>query len=435
MAGPDPVGFLAETVRTFLTDVLAIIGIGLGGGQAAAAAELVLLQQSSMEDFLPTVLSPEQLAAAVVKGAVDTGVALGQAAKSGVNADNFQGLIDIAGNPPGPGQLFDLWNRDDISAAEVEMGLKQGYLRPEWIDVMKNLRRNLLGLGELVAGVVQAQLSQEDGAGRAAMLGYDATDFDLAVRTAGNPPGPQQALTMWQRGLLNQAETEQALRESRLKNKYIPAFMQLVRRRIPARTITTLLTHGAIDDGTAHQYLLDLGYSDADATAYVTSARYTRSKTNHDLSVAQIRQLYVERVMTRDVAVQSLVTAGYTNTAATEILQLADVQADHRIQTQAINAVRGRYVGHRLDVAGASTALDGIGVPSDQRDHLLSVWTFEREANVSTLTLAQVTAATKKGALTVDEWHTRVLEMGYSEPDAQLLAMVDGFIPIPGQGA
>ncbi len=422
-------------VLGFLTDLVAIIGLGLGGGQAAAAGELLALQQQSLSDHPNSVLSPEQLASAVVKGAIDAGIAADEARKSGFTRDNFQGLIDIAGNPPGPGQLFDLWNRDDIGADAVRKGLQEGFLRNEWIEPLMNLRRNLLNLGDLVAAVVQAQLTESEGADRAAMLGFDPSDFDLAVRTAGNPPGPMQTLTLLQRGEFTEAEAKQALRESRLKNKYIPALLSLVRRRVPARTITTMLHNGALDAATAHQYLLDLGYSDADATAYVTSAAASRGRQTHDLTVAQIKELYANRVMTRDTAVNALVSAGYTPEVAGQILALVDVLADHHVQQQAITNIRGRYISRRIDATQASAALDGIAVPADQRDHLLSVWAFEQEANHTSLTLAQITKAVKQKVMTAQEWSTRVAAMGYTDADVVLLGFIEGVTPLPTQGA
>lgn len=426
---------IAHGIGTFLIDLLSIIGLGLGGSQAAAAGEIIQLQQDALAIDAKRVLSPQELAAAVLKGQVSQADAENDARKSGIDATNFQGLISIQGNPPGPMQLLDLLNRGVIGEDDTRKGLQESYLRNEWISVLMDLRRTLIPIAELVAAVVQDQLDAGDAAARAAQLGMNGDDFDVMVRTAGNPPGPTQLLTMFQRNIISKDELDQGLRESRLKNKWIPQFEELVRHRIPMRTITTLLTHGAIDAATARQMLIELGFTPEDADALIASASAVKSKTNHDLSVAQVRQLYEAQLLSFDEAVTHLMAAGYTQADASEILQLADALADKKIQNQAVTAIRTRFVGRKISVNEASQALDGIGIPAAQRDRMLAVWGFEREANVAHLTVAQWSKLQKTGAIDLQRWSDEMTALGYSGEDVQFLAIVEGLVPAPGGNA
>lgn len=92
----------------------------------------------------------------------------------------------------------------------------------------------VLSPAELADMVVRAVVPLERAAGEAAQSGVDPERFGWLWRNAGEPIPLQSALLAWRRGVIPEAgdgpeavSLEQVIRESRLKNKYIPVVKSL----------------------------------------------------------------------------------------------------------------------------------------------------------------------------------------------------------------
>lgn len=435
MAASSPLDGLKGVVGRFFMGFLEMIGMAMGGGQAAAANQLTDLQQLSFDDKANKALSAAELAAGVVKGAIPLEQAQREARLTGTNGERFSALVALTGNPPGPETLLAMWDRGIIGEGDVERGMRQGYLKNEWIPAYKQLAKNTALVAQLVNGVVQNQIDEAEASRLAAASGVEPEHFALYVRVAGNPPGPMTSLDLWNRGILTEEETVQALRESRLKNKYIPMLMQRARRLVPMRTVTTLLRNGAIDDARAAEMLAQLGFNQADAQAIITASRHTASNAQKEASVTTIRNLYVERVISRDEASADLARLGYSPTAQNLILQLADSQATARLRNAAVSKLRTIYVSHRMTDAQARADLTKLGFNSQQIDFYLELWSLEESANVAVLTPAQIVGAAKRQIMPVDVALGELVAHGYSQRDATIVMMLGGAIPIPKPGA
>lgn len=406
----------------FVIEFVGFLGFALGAARAAATGALQSLQADSLRILQTTPLTAAQIATAYVKH-VETGIDLdNQRALNGIIPSHMDLLTEITGNPPGPEALVDQWRRKLITDEQLVRGIHQGYMKDEWVQFYRNLQYVPISTAEAVQAAVQSHMPYDDALIVANNNGISGPDFDILYETAGNPPGPETTLTMWNRGIFTEGEAVQALRESRLKDKYIEPFMRLARRRIPARTISTLVGHGALTTARAAAMLKELGYSDDDSTALLDSATKVKAAPHHQLAAGTIKELYVDRLIPRDVAIADLALAGYDEPTATALLQLADAQQVHKMQSAAITKVRTIYVAHHMDETQARADLAMLGVAHDQIEPTIQLWTLEREANIRTLTEAQLRAAAKKGVITVDEYVARLVHEGYRQDDAVILA-------------
>lgn len=425
---------ITDAIGTWLMDAIGFIGLGLGGAQAAATGKLDELRQDSLRESQRVVLTPGELAAAVVKGHVSVEYARDQGTYSGLNPDRMDVLIDTTGNPPGPQELLRMVNRGILTIPDVERGLREGYLRPEWIPQVMQLRNEILGPHEAVEAAVQGHLSYDVAKEAAGLNGVPPQMFDILYRTAGNPPGPTELLTLWQRGEISEGRVDEGLRESRLKDSWIGDFKRLALRRIPLRTITTLLNNGAISDDTARAKLQQLGYSADDANALIAGHKAPPKAPHHALTVTQVRDLYADHLITRDQAAADLVAVGYEPGAADQLLTYTDVVNNRRFRVAAVTKVRSSYVARKIDKATASSELDRLQTPADQRDAMLTLWDIERDSTPHTLSPTDVCAAGRLQLIPPAEVLQRLSEMGFSDNDAVLFAMIHKGIALPPQG-
>lgn len=413
-------------IRQFLLDTIGLVGDVLGGTQAAASGDLAEIRAHAFLGTPKVPLTAADAAAGAVKNAPPPhGDWESEAQFNGLDPDRFRALVALTGNPPGPMELVDQWRRGLIDDATMDHGIRQGYIKDEWIPFFHALRHLPINVADAVQAAVQNHLPHDQAAKIADSLGIDGANFEVLFENAGNPPGPMELLNLWNRGVLDQAAVVQGLRESRLKDKYIDALLKLRRRLIPFRSITQLLNAGAITDAEATTRLHELGY-DAASIAAILAGHKAGKKTSHKIeSATTIRGLYVDHVITRAQAHEALVKIGFDDQGAEDVLTLADAVAEHNFQRAAITKIGALYVRRRLTRAGAASDIDKLGVTADQRNKLLALWDLEREASAPTLSLGQLNQAYKKGVIDLATFSTRVEALGYSAADTHILASID----------
>lgn len=203
-------------------------GFALGHGVSPVIRPLIQEEANRVWTLHPAVpLTAQEAAEAVVRDLMTVDEAHAEAARTGINADRFDVLHGLAGNPPAPEELLALWNRGTIDKATVERGLRQSRLRPEWFDEYEQLRHNLLSAPQLAEMVVQSIIDRDTAAELAGRVGVDGDQFDRLVRVSGNPPGPMELLDLWNRGRISEADVDRGLAQSRLKPEWVDQFKEL----------------------------------------------------------------------------------------------------------------------------------------------------------------------------------------------------------------
>lgn len=423
---PELRGFMAGVLHPsgqdkVLVTVAAMIGSAFVVTSAAAAPYGRDFERAANRARPNAPLSPADAAVAFVKGVWDSGRATQEARESGVDAGRFTTLTRIAGNPPGPGELGVMLRRGIIDRATFNRGIAQGLTRTEWADELASLRVGPPDASVAVQGVVQNQLAAGPARALAAQSGLDPAHFDLAVKVAGAPPGIVETIELWRRGDATRGDVEQVIRESRTKTKYVPLLLKLRRRLLPADTIAVMAGQGILSHAQGQRMLEEHGYTPADAAAWIKRAAASHHAANRELAKGEVLALYEARHIPKAKAKQLVERLGYTPAEADLLLGLRDTARARRIQEGAVTRVHALYVGHRIQRAEASTTLDRLRVPGDQRGELLKVWDLERAANTRDLTPAEVTRAFRRGIFNHATALRRLEAAGYDAADAGVL--------------
>jgi hypothetical protein len=226
---------------------------------------------------------------------------------------------------------------------------------------------------------------------------------------------------LYNRGLVSQAEVEQALRESRLKNKYVRDAFLLHVRLLEPRMLASAVQYGAITHEEAVKRALEQGFSAADAEILVSegSARKLYTRRNQVLTSAET--LYEDDAIDEAQLRAAAKTAGLDVTEADEIVKLAEFKREARVVNSVITVIRSKYVAHHITKSQAQGYLDSLGLPTSRRDELLNIWDMERAANTKQLTEAQIAKAVKLKLISPENGLARLINLGYSEGDAALL--------------
>lgn len=363
---------------------------------------------------------PAEAALAVLRHNVGADWAAGEAAKSGMSPEDFAIMVLNTGEPPGLAQLQEALRRGIVDEGRFAKGVQESRVRDEWLSTLIALRYVPPPVGEVLAAAVQGHLDLGEASHRISEAGIDPANFDWLYQTHGRPPGTVELLHLMNRGEIGASEVEQAIRESDIKNKYIPALMKLARVIPPMRTVVAMVRQSVITPPQGIAKLQDLGYNAEDAAALVSEATTQRRQHTRDLTESQIVSAYTERLLPRDQATQHLAALGLDANETEMVLALADHQRHYRFVAAGINRVHAVYVAHRLTAGQASTALDGMGVDPAGRDDYLKLWKAERDANVRTLTITDLHGLVRRSLMDKPTFVTRAVQLGYSHDDAVL---------------
>ena len=377
--------------------------------------------QQPLQSLARQYLSIADLALGTLRGDISYDDALAYAQMLGWVKDDFDRFVYNTGEPPGIMQMLELYRRGKIGEKELERAILQSRVRNEWIPAILDLRYSPMSAADAIQATVQNHVSYDEGKQLATVAGLEPEQFDTLYQTAGEPLSRTEMSELYNRGEATLAELKQAMRESRLKNKYINQATKLARRLIPYRTINTILAHGVRDHEWGIKYLMDLGYTHDDASALVSTS--TSAKTAHikQLTEAQIVTLYEAKAISETEAEKQLGDFGYAPHEAAFVLDYAKARRALSEQSKAITFLRTGYMNHRITITEASAAMDKIGIPHDQRDQLKTDWEIERSTQVKVLTEPQITAAVKEGVVQFADAQAKLVEMGYDNNDAKVL--------------
>lgn len=365
--------------------------------------------------------STPDVAAMWNRGILSEAEAVAMAAKDGTDATDTKRYLELGGEPPPLQELLLAWRRGIINESDVDRAIKQSPIRFEWIDVVKALQWQPLPVGEAADAVNQGHMSIEDARRIASESGVKAGDFDVIIENAGLPPGVELATEAWNRGLLTEQQFESAFLESRLKNRFVPLYKQLRWRVVPQETVRRLYREKIITRDQAAERLAWNGFGPEDREALLLSEETGSSEATKELSKTEILGLYTDRAITVADATEFLSALGYGDGEVQWLLTLAEIRQSRKYSDAVVTRVRAGYVAHRMDANEASSIMDSLRIPSEQRDELISLWDLERLALTKGLTTAQIQGAMKRQLITPEKAWAKFVEAGYSDDDATIL--------------
>lgn len=371
-------------------------------------------------------LSPADAALAVLRGNMSMADAQKAANDWGVDNSDFGILIGNTGEPLALEQLLESYRRGFIDKAKLERGIRQSRVRDEWIPTAEKLRYAPMSVADAVNATVQNHISHAEGNSIAELNGLQPGQFDILYQTAGEPLSRGEMESLYNRGIVTEADVKQALRESRVKDKYIDDAFALHKRIIEPRQLATALEQGAITNAEASKYAMDYGYDATETRVIVESGIRRKLRTFMDRVVTSTITQYEDNLISPGTARTIVEAMGYHGTEADFILQAGEFRRTARLTESAVTVLRSKYLARHITKQQLSGSLDALGVPADRRDQMITLWTIDRTANTKVLTPAQIAKAVKLSIITPEDGRARLEYEGYSAGDAELFLLIEG---------
>jgi hypothetical protein len=374
-------------------------------------------------------LGPPDLALAVLRGHLSEQDGRAGAAIWGIEPGDFDTLLYNTGEPPSPQSMMEALRRGFIDQPTFGKAIRQSRIRDEWIPLMERLRFSPMATADAVEAVVRNYITPDEGKAIAEQNGLEPEHWSTLLLAHGRPPGHAQMLQLLNRGLVSEAQVDQAVRESDVKDKYVP-MLQGLRWRIPTeRLLVTLVQHNAMPVARAHELLQKEGFEPDVAGSIIKAGTAQRTTGHKQIALATVEQLYEAHAISEAQAVAHIEALGYPKEDAPLVLRSAELKRELKWRDALIAAARTGFLGHHTSQEEVAAELAAGGIPSEQIAHLLALWVVERQAHRRTLTEAQIIHAHRAGHIDAGEAQQRLEGIGYGPNDALFLVETSGPLP------
>ena len=299
--------------------------------------------------------------------------------------------------------------------------------------------------GQVPAGVDPVALYERvGGVANDPIDGFDW--YTLMFNTRGSAPSPNEAATMANRGIIpwdgqgpGVTSFYQAFLEGPWRNKWEPAWRSLAEYLPPPRTVTAMVRSGSLTPAQGLSLLEKQGLTPDLAQAYIADATHSKAATQKNISLTTVLGMYEAKQIDAPTATGFIVQLGYTAAEAAAELAYADFTRSHKGLTAAVNRVGAAYLAKKIDATQATAALAQLGVPGDAITQYIQTWEVERTTQVKTLTESQIVAAFHYNVYSADPAQNQataqaeLVNLGYTAYDAWVLLSARAHGPLPNQ--
>ncbi len=406
----------------------------------------------------------------VAEGIWSSGRADGEAADTGIDADTFAALVELAREEPGVPLLLTLWRRGLIGEGLVDEALERAGMKPAYREPIKRTRRILLSPAELANAVVQGFRTLTAATTDAVDQGLTPDDFETMVDVTGLPPGPETLLEWLRRGITDEGGVDQGIREGHTKVKYIEPYLRARWRVLSATEYASLWLRGWITEAQAKAGGALTGYDAASmellyrnrgrpATTrqahigFVRGGRlpgFTTERATFERAVEQsnvrtewtdilwaqrytypsafvLRSLTQAGDITPEQAEQALLYSGWEPGFAAQVAAAwGDGRAGapsakwaDRARSRLYTVAHNEYLDGSIDAAQAHSTLAQVGAGAAEQDAILALWDAEQTVSRLELTPAQIKKAWKTGRYPTELALSELAERDYTPEDAQ----------------
>lgn len=381
------------------------------------------------------ILSPPDLASAVVRGFLPRVQAETIAKLSGMDAADFATLTELAGDSLSPTDATIALRRKlipydsgDPNKPGFLQAIQQGRLRDMWAPVIRDLAQEFPTPTDALEAALVGQVTHEQSQALYRQFGGDPQFWQLLFDTRGEAPTPLELGVLLNRGVIDHhglgAEStsfDQGFHEGRWRNKWLNAYDLLRQYRPPEGLITTFLSHGVVTEDEAADAYAKLGMDATTTKWFIDEAHLESFSDYRGITINSTLTAYHEQIINRDQA-QGILTGLHVDPRAASILiELQDIQRAFEAITNAVSRVRTLYASRKITLQTVRDSLKAIGIDGTQIEGIVESWQVENSISVRVLTQAEITDAFKLGFMTEAEALTELENIGYTPYDAWIL--------------
>jgi len=381
-------------------------------------------------------LSPEVLAAAVLKGGTTSGGLFSlsvdpyaEAAKSGIDTPRMDDLIHIAGQSFGLELALLLQRRGQLVGITLQDVLEYSNMNPKFYASAANAIYLPPTGPEVLSATRRGWLPDATARVYFGHAGIDPDlNYDWMLNATGHPVSFGQAVNLYHRKIFTLADLQLAAQREGLHPDYNDTIEPLTHHYPAVFQVLELVRTGAMTAERAATVLGYEGFEQVDIDSIVSTFNTSTSGKVKELSATQVTRAYEQKLITPAEATTRLTALNYDAPTVTLILAVADNAREDALLQATIKKVGNLYVGHKLTKADATTELGNAGVAADAITTLFKFWDIERGATAHSPSPAATVGAYRRGVITAADCKNRLQLLGISDADIPII-VADGYPP------
>jgi hypothetical protein len=344
-----------------------------------------------------------------------------EAKHSGYDSAHLKVFAELAGLPPGPGELMQMLNRGIITDSSFDIGIREGHTKTKWTSALRQLRYGILSPVQAANLRLRGWIDDTEMYQLGSLGGYSEDLMHKLWQMQGRPPGPAQLQTAYNRKLIDFPTFHKGIQESDVRDEWTNTLFELRARYPTPFALRQLASTGGLTVAEVTNILELEGYP-PDLAAKMAKAWATgKTAPQKQNAVSTIETLYEARYIDAGQASSLLTKLGYTADEITLILELGDARRVKKFLDAAVGKIHTLYVDHKLPDADAVNELNALNISQQAIADLISEWSLERAANIPQLSPAQWAAAAYYAIVTRDEAINGIKSLGYDDTNARIL--------------
>jgi hypothetical protein len=391
---------------------------------------------------------------AVITGRLKTHLADAKAralyTEAGGNPDNFDWELASAGRPIGVAEAAKLWKRGWVTDARLAQVVAQSDVNPDYLDLVQMEARYHPPVRSIPVmlrsgGIDDAratQLLRENGVDEADIPGYIAEGHKTAAQTHKDISA-SQVITAYGEQLLSRADAAARI----VALGYPAASVELLlaeadakakdaRLRAAVTLNHSLFTRYHATAAETQTALAGLNIPAADITQLLAVWTHERSANAPDLTVAQWQGLLRRGSISPARFDAEMNAYGYTTEQADFLAELAfpppKAPAAAKSKDLSVSQLGKLYALGTITAAEYRTRLTELGYSAAEANEIIALTTTTGATTGKSLTVAQLTKLYEAGTITLDEFGSDLLALGYSQTDAaELISLATPPTPAP----
>ncbi len=327
-----------------------------------------------------------------------------------------------------PIEYIAMWLRKEISDTDIDYSIAELGYRPEEIEVFKTLAFYIPPVQDMMRFGVRETFNEEI----VSLYGMDEEFANMPVEEAQKLGVSEewskhywrahwelisilQGFQMLHRGVISQDDMNTLLRTLDIMPYWrdkLTAISYRVFTRVDVRRMYGLKILDR--DGVKRSYL-DLGYNDEKAEAMTEFTVLYETKSDRDLSKAELLKGYAKRILDRETVKDGILAMGYDADEAEYFLALEDVKiADEETDYQ-LDLIVAQYRADTIDTSAFIAAIGALNLPAAQQDFIVEREQLRKQSKSKLPTREDIIRWYKAGSLTEDEARTKLGALGYNE--------------------
>lgn len=412
----------------FITVIIHCLVGMVGYLQGPMSATSELSRQRSNEVLLPAIPSLTDVIQMCWRNALSQTEAKNIGMKNGFSFTSFDNYEQIMRRRFSVGELATALYREEWSPEKVKSELiKQGYL-PEDAETFIALMKQIPPVQDIIRMAVRdawnesaarefgydEEFPQEFGEW-SEKQGYSAEWAKRYWRAHWQLPSPTQAYEMLHRNEINTSQLDLLLKISDYPNFWRDKLRNIAYNVYTRVDVRRMFKLGVLSVSEVVRAYQEMGYDLEKASKLTEWTIEEYGEESKELGKSDVLGSYTDGVLTRAASLDYLVELGFSRANAEILLARADIQKEKKLEQQITENVRVMYVGGQIDDARVYSMLGVLNTPSGYVEDRLKLWRVQRERAIKRPTKADLTKFLLNGVLSLEEFKGELKGQGYSE--------------------